>query len=157
MKKKNIILIIIVILLVLIFGGILIYNNQFVNNKELVVTESLITKQAKYEEELITKGYTIDNPNVVLDPYHNSPLTALVMFETEEEVTPTITVHGEDELSTFSHTFESSKIHYLPVYGLYPDTENTVTITYTEDGEEKEKELKIKQKLYQKILSCQQV
>ena len=144
MKKKNIILIIIVILLVLIFGGILIYNNQFVNNKELVVTESLITKQSKYEEELITKGYTIDNPNVVLDPYHNSPLTALVMFETEEEVTPTITVHGEDELSTFSHTFESSKIHYLPVYGLYPDTENTVTITYTEDGEEKEKELKIK-------------
>ena len=144
MKKKNIILIIIVILLVLIFGGILIYNNQFVNNKELVVTESLITKQAKYEEELITKGYTIDNPNVVLDPYHNSPLTALVMFETEEEVEPTITVHGEDELSTFSHTFESSKIHYLPVYGLYPDTENTVTITYTEDGEEKEKELKIK-------------
>ena len=144
MKKKNIILIIIVILLVLIFGGILIYNNQFVNNKELVVTESLITKQSKYEEELITKGYTIDNPNVVLDPYHNSPLTALVMFETEEEVEPTITVHGEDELSTFSHTFESSKIHYLPVYGLYPDTENIVTITYTEDGEEKEKELKIK-------------
>ena len=144
MKKKNIILIIIVILLVLIFGGILIYNNQFVNNKELVVTESLITKQSKYEEELITKGYTIDNPNVVLDPYHNSPLTALVMFETEDEVIPTITVHGEDELSTFSHTFESSKIHYLPVYGLYPDTENTVTITYTEDGEEKEKELKIK-------------
>ena len=144
MKKKNMILIIIVILLVLIFGGILIYNNQFVNNKELVVTESLITKQSKYEEELITKGYTIDNPNVVLDPYHNSPLTALVMFETEEEVTSTITVHGEDELSTFSHTFESSKIHYLPVYGLYPDTENTVTITYTEDGEEKEKELKIK-------------
>ena len=144
MKKKNIILIIIVILLVLIFGGILIYNHQFVNTKELAVTESLITKQAKYEEELITKGYTIDNPNVVLDPYHNSPLTALVMFETEEEVEPTITVHGEDELSTFSHTFESSKIHYLPVYGLYPDTENTVTITYTEDGEEKEKELKIK-------------
>ena len=144
MKKNNMILIIIVILLVLIFGGILIYNNQFVNTKELVVTESLITKQAKYEEELITKGYTIDNPNVVLDPYHNSPLTALVMFETEEEVTPTITVHGEDELSTFSHTFESSKIHYLPVYGLYPDTENTVTITYTEDGKEKEKELKIK-------------
>ena len=144
MKKKNIILIIIVILLVLVIGGILIYNHQFVNTKELVVTESLITKQAKYEEELITKGYTIDNPNVVLDPYHNSPLTALVMFETEEEVTPTITVHGEDELSTFSHTFESSKIHYLPVYGLYPDTENTVTITYTEDGEEKEKELKIK-------------
>ena len=144
MKKKNIILIIIVILLVLIFGGILIYNHQFVNTKELAVTESLITKQAKYEEELITKGYTIDNPNVVLDPYHNSPLTALVMFETEKEVTPTITVHGEDELSTFSHTFESSKIHYLPVYGLYPDTENTVTITYTEDGEEKEKELKIK-------------
>lgn len=144
MKKNNMILIIIVILLVLIFGGILIYNNQFVNNKELVVTESLITKQAKYEEELITKGYTIDNPNVVLDPYHNSPLTALVMLETEEEVEPTITVHGEDELSTFSHTFESSKIHYLPVYGLYPDTENTVTITYTEDGEEKEKELKIK-------------
>ena len=144
MKKKNIILIIIVILLVLIFGGILIYNNQFVNNKELAVTESLITKQSKYEEELITKGYTIDNPNVVLDPYHNSPLTALVMFETEEEVTPTITVHGEDELSTFSHTFESSKIHYLPVYGLYPDIENIVTITYTEDGEEKEKELKIK-------------
>ena len=144
MKKKNIILIIIVILLVLIFGGILTYNHQFVNTKELAVTESLITKQSKYEEELITKGYTIDNPNVVLDPYHNSPLTALVMFETEEEVTPTITVHGEDELSTFSHTFESSKIHYLPVYGLYPDTENTVTIVYTEDGEEKEKELKIK-------------
>ena len=45
---------------------------------------------------------------MILNPYGNSPLTALILFETEEKVTPKVTILGKDELSTFEHTFEEN-------------------------------------------------
>ena len=88
----------------------------------------MIALQTSYEEDFTTAGYTLDNPNIIVNPYGNSPLTALVMFETEEEVAPEVTIVGKDDLSTYEHTFEKSKIHYLPIYGLYADYTNEVII-----------------------------
>ena len=39
--------------------------------------------------------------------------------------TPTITVKGKDNNTTYTNTFGANKVHYLPIYGLYPNTENT--------------------------------
>ena len=36
--------------------------------------------------------------------------------------------YGKDENTTFTKTFTPSKKHILPIYGLYPDTNNEVTI-----------------------------
>src|SRR5699024_8719092 len=84
------------------------------------------------------------NPNVILNPYGNSPLTALICFETEEEITPTITVKGKDSLTTYTHTFEKNKKHYLPIYGLYANYENEINIEYVKDSKTITKTIKIK-------------
>ena len=128
-KKRKIVMIILLlsILLVLILMGLFIeFNGRNTNNNEVEIVSSMIEIQKEKELEFNTKGYSIDAPNVILNPYGNSPLTALILFETKEKVSPTITIKGKDELSTFTHTFKSSKKHYLKVYGLYADYENEV-------------------------------
>lgn len=91
--------------------------------------EDLIAKQEKLENKFLEKtNYTMEHPNIILDPYDISPLTALVIFETSDLTAPKVTVKGKDENTTFTKTFTPSKKHILPIYGLYPDTNNEVTI-----------------------------
>lgn len=130
LDKRKIINLSIVILLCLLFIISLVLNNKSNNNELLSTTESLVTKQTNIEKNITSKGYTIDKPNIILNPYKNSPLTALIIFETKEEVAPTITVYGKDKLTTFTKTFDKSKTHYLEVYGLYPNKNNKVTVEY---------------------------
>ena len=126
MQKKIIIsLISIIILTIPLF--ILVQNN-LENSDEIIAKESLITYQSNLEEKFKIDGYTIDNPNIILDPYDASPLTALVLFETNDEVEPTITIVGKDELTTYTYKSKKSNKHYLPIYGLYADYENTIII-----------------------------
>ena len=128
-KKKtfirNIIIISIIALLIILF---VVFNYLSTNKEEVDVISSLVTKQENIEKEIDTEGYTLENPNVILNPYEISPLTALIIFDTDEEVSPKVTIKGKDELSTYTHTFEKSKEHYLPIYGLYPGYNNEVII-----------------------------
>lgn len=104
--------------------------------KSVTSVPSLITKQHKIESTtLASSEYTFDDPKVILDPYGISPLTALIVFETKDLTTPVITVVGKDENTTITNTFKPGKIHYLPVYGLYPDADNEVILTV--NGESK--------------------
>ena len=52
------------------------------------------------------------------------------MFETEQEETVKVTIKGKDALTTYTHTFDATKKHFLPIYGLYADKENEVVISY---------------------------
>lgn len=145
MKKKKRILSLSIILIVLILTFTYInLDDKNKNTKEVTVVSSLIEKQEKLEKKFNTKGYTIEKPNIILDPYGNSPLTALVLFETKEEVAPKVTIKGKDELSTFTHQFQKEKKHYLSIYGLYAGEGNQIKIEYTEKGKEVVKELTIK-------------
>ena len=137
---RKIIIGIFTVIIIAIVGGLLYFNNLSTAKKELALTPSMRTEQEELEKEFTSKGYTLDNPNIIVDPYHNSPLTALVIFETEEEVAPKVTIPGEDELTTYTKTFEKNKVHYLPILGLYPGKVNKITIEY---GDVK-KTLKIK-------------
>ena len=127
---RKIIIGILTVIIIAIVGGLLYFNNLSTAKKELALTPSMRTEQEELEKEFTSKGYTLDNPNIIVDPYHNSPLTALVIFETEEEVAPKVTIPGEDELTTYTKTFEKNKVHYLPILGLYPDKVNKITIEY---------------------------
>lgn len=129
-NKKKKILLILLIILILVLVTFLVLGFLSNNHKEVKRTISLVQKQEELETEFISEGYTIDQPNVILNPYEISPLTALVIFETEEEVAPTVTIVGKDKLSTFTHEFESGTVHYLPIYGLYADYENQIIIEY---------------------------
>lgn len=144
-KKTNknvekIILIILGIAIVISIIGLLVLNNMSTAKEELKLTQSLRTKQQKLEKDFKSEGYTLEKPNIIVDPYDNSPLTALVIFETEKREKVKITIKGKDELTTYTHQFDKEKVHYIPVYGLYAGKENTVII---ECGDKK-KELKIK-------------
>ena len=129
-RRKIILLIFIFILIVGVISLLFSLNNKANNKKLLKDTKSLVTTQKEYEKDFSTKGYTIDNPNIILDPYKSSPLTALIMFETDSAISPKVTIIGKDKNTTFSHSFEKTKKHYLSIYGLYPNKENKVRIEY---------------------------
>lgn len=143
-KKSIIICTSILAILLALLGVLEMFNLKQTAKNEIAIVTSLTEKQAELEKDFKIDGYTIDNPNVILNPYDASPLTALVIFKTESEVTPTVTIKGKDALTTFTHTFKESKEHYLPIYGLYADTENEVVIEYKENDEKISKTVKIK-------------
>ena len=130
MKKKKIVIIVVVIILILIVGCLLVFNNLSTNNKEVKVVSSLIEKESKLEEDFPTELKDIDNADVIVNPYEISPLTALIIFKTEMSVSPKVTIEGDDELTTYEYTFDEGTEHYLPIYGLYPDRDNTVVVEY---------------------------
>ena len=139
-KRKRligIILLVIVVLLLLLYAFLDLFSQNKTETENIV---SMIDEQILIEKDLKIEGYTFDEPNVILNPYGNSPLTALVIFETEEDEEVEVTIKGKDKNSTFTHTFTKAKEHYLPIYGLYANYENEVTIKV--NG--KEKIIKIK-------------
>ena len=143
-KNKKIITIIISIIVLIILGSIFYSYNNLRGKNEIDLTASLVTKQNEVEKTIKTNGYTIDNPKVLLDPYDASPLTALILFETEEEVSPKITIEGKDKLTTIETEFAKNTKHYLPIYGLYADYNNKVDISYTlSDGKKITKQVEI--------------
>ena len=140
MSKKKIVIIVLaifVVILAVLFRVISLFND---GENEVLQVSALIDKQAKLEDDLGSEGYTLDKPNVILNPYGNSPLSALVIFETKAAEEVKVTIEGKDELSTYTHTFDKEKVHYLPIYGLYAGVENEVIIS----AGDKEKVLKIK-------------
>ena len=143
-RNKKIITIIISIIVLIILGSIFYSYNNLKDKSKIDLTASLVTKQNEIEKTIKTNGYTIDNPKVLLDPYDASPLTALILFETEEEVSPKITIEGKDKLTTIETEFAKNTKHYLPIYGLYADYNNKVDISYTlSDGKKITKQVEI--------------
>ena len=136
MKKKKFIIIVIVIILILVVGCLLVFNNLSTNSKEVKVVSSLIEEESKLEEDFSTELKDIDNADVIVNPYDISPLTALIIFKTDEAVSPKVTIEGDDELSTYEYTFDEGTEHYLPIYGLYPDRDNTVVVEYGDVSKE---------------------
>ena len=130
MKKKKIFIIVVVIILILVVGCLLVFNNLSTNSKEVKVVSSLIEEESKLEDDFPTELKDIDNADVIVNPYDISPLTALIIFKTETSVSPKVTIEGDDELSTYEYTFDEGTEHYLPIYGLYPDRDNTVVVEY---------------------------
>ncbi len=127
MKKKNFLLLGVGVVLILFLGAVFL---EIKNTADTPIDKTISLVEKQNEKDYNTEGYTIDNPNVVLNPYDISPLSALVLFETEQEETVKVTIKGKDALTTYTHTFEAAKKHFLPIYGLYADKENEVVISY---------------------------
>ena len=111
-KKKSMTKKITLLIVAIVFGItialLLVLNNLSTEKKLLAVSKSLITKQANLEKKFTSKGYTVESPNIIVDPYENSPLTALVIFETKDSVAPKVTIKGKDRLTTYTHKFEKA-------------------------------------------------
>ena len=94
--------------------------------------EGLVKRQAQSEREMLEQfaagDFTLDKPLVKRNPYLVNPLSAVVLFRTEEESAVTVTVFGKETRGNIVHTFPRSREHVLPILGLYPDWENTVEL-----------------------------
>lgn len=118
------------VLLILITFAVSIYIYEYVMANKPIDTESdiLYTQHQTEQGILSNTNYTIDNPNVILNPYGNSPLSALIVFQTKDLTTTTVTIKGKDGAEDIKHTFTPTKVHILPIYGLYAGYDNKVII-----------------------------
>lgn len=101
---------------------------------------------AKYAAIVKGQNYTWENPYIKVNPYENSPLTALMIFHTDEPTKISYRVIGKTANTTISNKVEGYQTDYqVPIVGLYAGYENFVEVTMTSKNNEKEtKTFKIK-------------
>lgn len=147
-NKKNYILI--GVLIVVIVGALLVKyfsgkTHENLLNGDTVIGQSLSSKeQAEVDnylkDELVKNKYTLDRAKVYVNPYNANPLSAMIIFYTDKSMEVSVTVKGKNN-DDFTINYGKSNYHYIPVYGLYSDYENTVVVTL---GDKTTKEFKIK-------------
>ena len=147
-NKKNYILI--GVLIVVIVGALLVKyfsgkTHENLLNGDTVIGQSLSSKeQAEVDnylkDELVKNKYTLDRAKVYVNPYNANPLSAMIIFYTDKSLEVSVTVKGKNN-DDFTINYGKSNYHYIPVYGLYSDYENTVIVTL---GDKTTKEFKIK-------------
>ena len=72
--------------------------------------------------------YTFEKAKVLVNPYKIAPLTALIIFRTEDETAISVTINGEEAAVT-----EAATSHAIPVYGMLDGKENKIVLT-RDDG-----------------------
>lgn len=137
MKKLYIFVFIFIVFIL----SISIIGSSIVSGDNLILTyKDIFTIQSNKEVYFTPYGYSIDNPNLIVNPYGNSPLSAIVMFDTDGYSEVSITIKGKNDDGDINYTFSSNKHHLIPIYGLYADYDNIVIIR----SESKEKVINIK-------------
>ena len=106
-------------------------QTEIPQTKTLVATSYEIDQQLQAEQE---NGYTWDDPMVILNPYQISPLTAVVLFDTEEEYGVRFTVKGKTAAADISGEIDSTSSHRVTIIGLYPGEDNTVVLELLDDS-----------------------
>ena len=82
--------------------------------------------------ELESGVYSFEYPLVVVDPYGVSPLTALVLFTSDEPLNISVHVPGKTERSDVYFTVSGFNTnHQISIYGLYPGILNKVELVAT--------------------------
>lgn len=99
-----------------------------VASTEITQKKNIIEIQKEKEKYLTPYGYTIDNPNIIINPYGISPLTALILFETKKNEEITVMIKEKDNTIKIKNVFKENTKHYIPIYGLYPNYSNQVII-----------------------------
>ena len=110
------------------------YNTK-INNDLLALLKQQKSFDDKIKELSQDKQYTFESPMIVKSPYHINKLSALIIFTTEEESKVQVKINDEEVT-----TVEKSTNHIIPIYGLYADFRNTVTLTL-DDGRSVTKEI----------------
>ncbi|MGV3467240.1 MAG: aryl-sulfate sulfotransferase [Heyndrickxia sp.] len=114
-----------------------IYTSSDKNAKTNIQTgidTNILNAQKKIESDILkeSEGSTLDNPYIKLDPFGNSPLSAVVIFDTKSASKVSFTVKGKDSSVDIKDTIDKYETHHeIPILGLYPDANNTVEIAST--------------------------
>ncbi len=140
MKKKTLVILAAVVTILgvaagVYFSGVLVMPTKASLEKDVSVPSYDVLK-IQYQRELdiladYAKGsYTPQKPYIIQDPYQANPLSALILFETEEPAQVSVSVVGKNQYATFPNTIDGYTTHHqVPVLGLYAGQANQVDLT----------------------------
>lgn len=81
------------------------------------------------EQLLVENKYSFEQAKILLDPYGFTPLCALALFYTKENVSVEVTVKGQGTGKDYTYCIEKQeKFHHVPILYLYSLCENKVII-----------------------------
>lgn len=112
-------------------------SKYFKNYNKIVKNELgiILEKQSKTDEKIkeISKDgdYTFDSPCILENPYGLNPLTALIIFNTNEPRSVTVKINDMQVTEV-----EKSSKHIIPIYGLYANSVNFIELVL-DDGTSK--------------------
>ncbi len=108
----------------------LLYNGFyfFKRGRGQDILDSTNRVDALYEKLAHSGLFTLDMPLIVINPYRWAPLTAMVIFSTEEPFEVEAITAGEGDAADFRSYTEPARFHRIPVMGLYPNRENKVSL-----------------------------
>lgn len=94
--------------------------------------EHLIERQARAERAMLREfeqgHFTMENPLIKVNPYELNALSAVMLFETEEETAICVRILGKTKAGDMYHAFPKAKKHILPIVGLYPEYKNQIEV-----------------------------
>lgn len=106
-----------------------VFQSASTTSSETDLIEEQEQLEKEWQQDYMDGNHTFDNPMLIEDPYGEAPLTALTKFRTENPSRITVTVASRGEAQDITHTYSAfNQEHEVPVLGLYPDTDNEVTI-----------------------------
>lgn len=111
---------------------------QLVDDSSKSVKTDLTTEKSKpvltaeidqqISEELEKNIYSLESPLVIQNPFQTCPLTAMIVFNTEDACKVRVTVKGKTKDTDISSVLDSTADHRVPVIGLYAGTKNQVVL-----------------------------
>lgn len=125
-----------------------IFDKQIIKNiNSHLLKNNPTSKQTKsYAKIVKSTTRTLNNVYVKVNPYGTSPLTALMIFKTDQVAKVTYTVVGKTDNTSITNTVKGYKTtHQVPIVGLYANYSNQVQVTLTyKDGTTEQKTFTIK-------------
>ena len=121
MKKIITFLASILLIIIIVFISMRIINNNEIETKYftkqvLSSIPSLVNNQYSINNKLDKvsddKSYTISNPYIELNPYKISPLSAIIIFQTNDSKEISLSINDKYETK-----MELSTKHIVPIYG----------------------------------------
>lgn len=109
MNKIKLIIVVFSFVIVFCFVGAFFVQADI----EILEEEDVLKTQNDITFDIKSYGYTLDNPNVIVDPYGENYNVALIMFETDEYISFNVIVNGE-----YSFYTDKTNRHYIGVYNL---------------------------------------
>lgn len=101
---------------------------------DIVQKQDILQQQNEFNENQInaikSSNWTISRPNITVDPYGISPLSAIASFKTSKPASITVEVESKNGAAPVTNAFETvSTEHQIPIYGLYAGEETKVKLT----------------------------
>ena len=130
--EDNLLIIIDGLIIMLFLVGFLVFGLLEPTSTYLKETPSESQLQQDYEEAFLTEfnegDYSAENPYFVIDPYHVSPLSGLMMFETSTPSMFKVVILGKTSDANIEFVTPLTTSHYIPIYGLYAGHFNTIKL-----------------------------